>query len=288
MKVLVAGSSGLIGTAIVAGLTKAGHEVFKLQHGKNWDPENKKLDPLSVEGFDLIINMSGENIFGRWTPEKKKKILKSRVDSTTLLADTIVKLKAPPKLFINASAIGYYGNRGDELLMESSPPGNDFLADVCRQWEDAVIPIKNAGIRTVIMRTGIVLSPDGGALKNMLLPFKLGLGGVIGSGSQYMSWIAIDDVVAALLHCVEHEKCEGVFNLVAPEPVTNAKFTATLGKVLHRPTFMSQPVFLMKVLFGEMVEALLLSSTRVEPQKLLKSGYRFLYPELEGALGHLL
>ncbi|MBA3237841.1 MAG: TIGR01777 family protein [Parachlamydiaceae bacterium] len=288
MKVLVAGSSGLIGTALVAGLTKSGYEVLKLQHGKNWDSENKKLDPSIVEGVDLIINLAGENIFGRWSVAKKEKILKSRVNSTALLADTVVKLKVPPKLFINASAIGYYGNRGNEILSESSLQGNDFLSDVCHQWETALIPAKNAGIRTIMMRTGVVLSPNGGALKNMLLPFKLGLGGVIGSGSQYMSWIAIDDVVAALLHCVEHEECEGAINFVAPDPVTNAKFTAMLGDVLHRPTFMPQPVFLMRALFGEMVDALLLSSTRVEPQKLMRTGYQFLYPELKNALKHLL
>lgn len=287
MKTLVAGSSGLIGTAIIAGLRNAGHEVFKLQHGKNWDPENNQLDLTQIEGFDLIVNLSGENIFGRWSTAKKEKILKSRVDSTTLLANTVLKLKIPPKLFINASAIGYYGDRGDEILTESSSSGNDFLADVCHQWEAAATPLMHAGIRTIMMRTGIVLSPDGGALKNMLFPFKLGLGGVIGSGSQYMSWIAVDDVVAALLHCVVNKECAGPVNFVAPNPATNATFTRTLGEVLHRPTFMPQPVFLMRAIFGEMADALLLSSTRVEPEKLLKSGYRFLFPELEGALRHL-
>ncbi len=299
MKILIAGSSGLIGTALCGALTSADSEVVKLERSKTatdpmsifWDPENEELAPHKIEGFDVIINLSGENVFGKWTPEKKRKILESRVQTTSLLAKTIAVLHSPPQLFLNASAVGYYGNRGDEVLTEQSSPGKDFLADVCRQWEQASLltnPTLQKNVRCAIIRTGIVLSPLGGTLKTMLLPFYLGLGGKIGFGNQYMSWIAIEDVIGAIFFIIQHKTCCGAFNLVSPEPVTNQQFTKTLGKVLNRSTILPFPTFAARLFLGEMVDSLLLSSIRAKPQKLMENDYTFLYPELEGALRHLL
>ncbi|MBA3603038.1 MAG: TIGR01777 family protein [Parachlamydiaceae bacterium] len=297
MKVLIAGSSGLLGTALCGALALTGTQVYRLERTKSsnhpnsifWDPEKDELDPIMIEGFDVIINLAGENIFGRWSSNKKHKILESRVQTTSLLAKTIAELDSPPELFLNASAIGYYGDRGIELLTESSPAGEGFLADVCKQWELAAEPAKEqTKVRCAIIRIGIVLSPQGGSLKTMLVPFKLGLGGQIGSGEQYMSWISIDDVLGAIFYIIQHKNCAGVFNLSAPEPVTNHDFTTTLGKVLNRPTFLPFPTSPARLVFGEMVDALLLSSTRVEPKKLVENGYKFLYQNLERALRHLL
>lgn len=295
MKVLIAGSSGLLGAAISSALTVAGCQTFKLKRTETaedsndilWNPYKGILDPMNIEGFDVIINLAGENILGRWTPEKKRLLLDSRLSSTNLLVNTISKLNFPPELFINASAIGYYGDRGDELLTEFSPKGEGFLPEVCSQWEKAAEVVKASNVRCAILRIGLVLSPDGGALKNMLLPFKLGLGGKIGSGSQYMSWIAIDDIVGAIFHIIQNKKCQGVFNLTSFEPVTNEEFTTTLGSVLQRPTFLTVPAFAIRLLLGEMGQALLLSSARVKPQRLLESEYQFLYPHLKDALEHL-
>lgn len=295
MKVLIAGSSGLLGTAISSALAATGCQIYKLKRnetGENaseifWDPSKGILDPLSIEGFDVIINLAGDNILGRWTPEKKRLLLDSRISSTNLLVNTISKLNFPPELFINASAIGYYGDRGDELLTESSPAGNGFLPDICKRWEEAAVGVKTAHVRCAILRIGLVLSPDGGALKNMLLPFKLCLGGKIGSGKQYMSWIAIDDIVGAVLHIIQNKNCQGIFNLTSFEPVTNDEFTKTLGGVLQRPTFLTVPAFAVRLLFGELGEALFLSSTRAKPERLLESEYQFLYPHLKDALIHL-
>jgi uncharacterized protein (TIGR01777 family) len=291
MKVLIAGSSGLIGTALCGALALTGSQIYRLERKKSsdpnsifWDPKNNVLDSKMIEGFDVIINLAGENIFGRWSASKKHDILESRVQTTSLLAKTIAMLDSPPEIFLNGSAIGYYGDRGNEVLTESSSPGEGFLADVCKQWELAVEPAKNTKVRCAILRTGVVLSSKGGSLKTMLLPFKLGLGGQIGSGEQYMSWISIEDVLGAIFHIIQHKNCEGVFNLSAPEPVTNKEFTVTLGKVLNRPTFLPFPLLPARLIFGEMVDALLLSSTRVKPKRLLESGYKFLYPQLESAL----
>ncbi len=296
MKVLIAGSSGLLGTALCGALALTGSQVYRLERTKSsdhpnsifWDPEKGALDSKMIEGFDVIINLAGENIFGRWSADKKHKILESRVQTTSLLAKTIAKLDSPPELFLNSSAIGYYGDRGNEVLTESSPAGESFLADVCTQWEHAMGPAQQTKVRCAIIRTGVVLSPQGGSLKMMLLPFKLGLGGQIGSGEQYMSWISLDDVLGAIFYIIQHKNCAGVFNLSAPQPVTNHNFTTTLGKVLNRPTFLTLPIFPARLVFGEMVDALLLGSTRVEPKRLVENGYKFLYPNLEGALRHLL
>lgn len=295
MKVLIAGSSGLLGTAISSALTDAGIKVFKLKREETtenaldilWNPEKGSLDPLNIEGFDVIINLAGENILGRWTEEKKKRLLDSRISSTNLLVNTISKLNFPPELFINASAIGYYGDRGDELLTESSSAGQGFLPEVCKQWEQAAEGVRSSNVRLAILRIGLVLSPKGGALKNMLPAFKLGLGGKIGSGKQYMSWIAIDDIVGAVLHIIQNKNCQGVFNLTSPEPATNAEFTKSLGSVLQRPTFFTVPAFAIRFLLGELGQDLLLSSTRVKPERLLESEYQFLYPHLRDALKHL-
>ncbi len=296
MKVLIAGSSGLLGTTISSALEATGCRTFKLKRTQTtenstdilWNPTTGMLNPIDIEGFDVIINLAGENILGKWTSEKKKRLLESRISSTKVLVDAISKLNFPPELFINASAIGFYGDRGDEELIESSPAGEGFLSDLCIQWEEAAKNIKNTDVRCVIMRIGTVLSQDGGALKNMLPPFKLGMGGKLGSGNQFMSWIDIDDLVGAVFHLIQHKDCHGIFNLTSPQPVTNKEFTQTLGTVLHRPTFLTLPAFAVRLLFGELGQAVLLSSTRVKPQKLLDRGYSFIYPNLKEALENLI
>lgn len=292
MKVLIAGSSGLIGSAIRQALLEAGDDPYRLLRSKplesktdiNWDPAKGILNPSDIEGFDVVIDLTGESIIGRWTPEKKRRILDSRVSSTRLLIDTFSKLESPPKVLIVASAIGYYGDRGDEPLTENSPAGEGFLSEVCKRREQTAENVKTTGTRLVILRIGVVLSRDGGALQKMLPVFRCGLGGKIGSGTQYMSWIAIDDLIGAVLHIIRHEACNGVFNMTSPEPVINDEFTKTLGSVLHRPTFMAVPAFPIRLLLGEAGQELFLSSLRVEPQKLLDAGYKFQYPSLKDAL----
>lgn len=297
MKVLISGSSGLVGSELVKALKNRGHEVVRLvrsekQMGQGtllWDPEHRELDPQNFEGFDAVVHLAGENISsGRWTNEKKRKIKDSRVLSTHMLSELMARLESPPKVHINASAIGYYGDTGDEVVDESSPPGEGFLAEVCQKWEAATRPSEQRGIRVVKLRIGVVLSKEGGALGKMLVPFKLGLGGVVGSGDQYMSWISIDDLVGVFLHVLGNSSIQGPVNAVAPHPVTNRKFTKTLGGVLKRPTIFPLPAFAARFIFGEMADALLLSSSRVAPEKLLETGYSFLYPDLSDALKHLL
>ena len=300
MKILVTGSTGLIGSALVSFLTTGGHEVTRLVRSKSrraidgipvlvWDPGSGKLDPAALEGLDGVIHLAGESIAAaRWTPAQKSRIVESRVKSTFLLAETLAKLSYPPKVLICSSAIGYYGNRGDEQLNEDSFSGSDFLSRVCREWEMATSPASKKGIRVVHIRTGIVLSPAGGALAKMLTPFRIGVGGVIGNGQQYMSWIALDDVVGTYHHALLNETLRGPVNAVSPSPVTNRVFTKTLGKVLRRPTIFPLPAFAARLGFGEMADALLLSSARVVPRKLLSSGYQFRFLDLEKALRHLL
>lgn len=295
MKILVTGSSGLVGSALVPFLTTGGHEVVRLVRGEGksgtitWSPANDTLDPAAIEGFDAVVHLAGENIGeGRWTDAKKREIRESRVRSTRLLAKTLASLKQPPKVLVSASAIGYYGDRGEELLTEDSPPGNDFLADVCREWEAAADEAREAGLRVVHLRTGVVLSPNGGALAKMLLPFKLGLGGVIGSGKQYWSWIALDDLVGVIHHALINESVSGPLNAVAPHAVTNREFTRTLGTVLRRPTRFPLPGVVARTVLGEMARPLLLSSAQVRPVKLEQTGYLFRFPELEPALRHAL
>jgi len=297
MNVLVTGSTGLVGSALVSFLAGGGHRVTRLVRSPQsttepvavWDPEKGQIDAAPLEDMDAVIHLAGENIAGgRWNTERKARIRDSRVKGTRLLSETLARLARPPKAFLSASAIGYYGSRGDEVMREDSSPGTDFLADVCRDWEAAAAPARDKGIRVVFMRIGVICSPRGGALAKMLTPFKLGAGGRVGDGGQYMSWIALDDVVGAIHHCWMTESLQGPVNLVAPNPVTNLEFTKTLGRVLGRPTIMPLPGFAARLMFGELADALLLSSTRVEPSRLLATNYAFRFPHLEEALRHLL
>jgi uncharacterized protein (TIGR01777 family) len=295
MKVLVSGPHGLIGSALRSFLTTGEHDVVGLTRSKSsdseiaWDPNAGQLDAAQLRGFDAVIHLAGENIAGaRWTDEVKNRIRDSRVKGTTLLCQQLAQLEMPPKVLVCASAIGIYGDRGDERLDETSQLGNDFLADVCRQWEAATEPARARGIRVVNLRFGIVLSPAGGALAKMLLPFKMGVGGVVGSGQQYMSWITLDDAVGAIHHALVRDDIAGPVNGTAPNPITNREFTKTLGKVLSRPTIIPMPAFAARLAFGEMADALLLAGARVIPAKLESTNYEFRFPQLEGALRHLL
>ena len=295
MHIVVSGSSGLVGSALVSSLTAGGHRVTRLVRrapgGPDiaWDPAEGVRDLPKLEGVDGVVHLAGENIAaGRWTEARKAEIRRSRVEGTRRLSESVAKLSRRPKVLVSASAIGFYGDRRDEILTEDSAPGGDFLAQVCREWEAATEPASRAGIRVVQLRFGMILSPAGGALKKMLLPFKMGAGGRIGSGTQYMSWIAIDDAIGAIHHSLSTESLTGPVNAVAPTPVTNAEFTRTLARVLSRPAIAPMPAFAARLAFGELADALLLSSQRVMPTRLQASGYRFRYPELEAALRHLL
>jgi uncharacterized protein (TIGR01777 family) len=254
-----------------------------------WDPAEGQIESSGLEGLDAVVHLAGENIAaGRWTAEQKAKIRDSRIKGTELLCSTLARLARPPKVLVSASAVGYYGDRGAESLREESPPGSGFLAEVSRQWEAATEATARMEIRVALPRFGVVLSPAGGALAKMLPPFRMGAGGKLGSGKQYMSWVALDDAVGAIHQMLSDGALRGPVNVVAPNPVTNLEFTKTLGRVLSRPTVASVPSFAARLVFGEMADALLLASTRVEPAKLQNAGYRFRYPELEGALRHLL
>ena len=297
MRVLLTGSSGLIGSELVPYFRAAGHSVTRLvrrpahEGGKEiaWDPAEGKLDPAALDDFDAAIHLAGENLAARrWSPEVKASIRESRAESTSLLASTLAELKHPPKILVSASAVGIYGDRGDDTLDETSAAGKGFLADVCRAWEGATEVAAAMGIRVVTLRTGFVLSAAGGGLSKMLTPFKLGLGGRLGSGRQYMSWIAIDDLVEVINHVVAREALRGPVNATGPNPVTNAEFTRTLGQVLGRPTIFPMPGFAARLAFGEMADEILLAGQRVMPSKLLASGFKFRYPELVLALRHVL
>lgn len=280
MKILITGSSGLVGSALVGSLSGDGHSITRLVHGQPW--------PL-LEGHDAVVHLAGESIAtGRWTPAKKARIRESRVVFTRRLAEALARLAQPPKVFLCASAIGFYGDRGDEVLREASAPGSGFLADVCRDWEAATQPVAERGVRVVNLRFGVILSASGGALAKMLTPFKLGAGGVMGNGRQWMSWIALDDAIGAIRYGLTTDFLHGPINVVAPNPVTNREFTKTIGRVLGRPTVFPLPAFVARLAFGEMADPLLLSSQRVEPAQLVASGYRFKFPTIEGALRHLL
>jgi uncharacterized protein (TIGR01777 family) len=296
MKVAITGSSGLIGSALVPVLTTGGHEVVRLvrrppKEGDEarWDPETGAVDSGALEGVDAVVHLAGENIAGsRWTEARKALLRSSRVGPTGLLARTLAGLTRKPQVLVSASAVGYYGHRGDTWVTEKDAPADDFLGRLSVEWEAAAEPARRAGIRVVHPRIGIVLSPRGGALGKMLLPFKAGLGGVLGPGTQYMSWIALDDLLGVLRHLLDRADLAGPLNAVAPEPVTNAVFTKTLGRVLGRPTVVPAPAFALRLAFGEMADAALIASTRVKPDRLLATGYRFRFPDLEGALRHLL
>lgn len=297
MKILFSGSHGLVGTALIKSLeADGGHEIFRLvRHYPEsssqieWSPDRYSIALARIEGFDAVVHLAGESIAeGRWTDAKKKKIRESRVKGTRLLGDALANLTEPPKVMISASAIGYYGNRGDEVLTEASAPGDDFLSEVCVEWEKATELATEKGIRVVNARFGIILDSKGGALAKMLPPFRMGIGGRIGSGKQWMSWIALDDVVGGIKFALTNEALNGPVNFVAPNPVTNSEFTKTLGKALSRPTIFPIPAFGVRLVFGEMGDALLLSGQRVDPACLNDTGYQFLYSQLQPALRHVL
>ncbi len=297
MKILISGSTGLIGSSLLPCLHTRGHDVTRLVRRLpepggievHWNPARGELASSDLEGLDAVVHLAGENIAsGRWTPEKKVRIRESRVQGTRLLAKALSEVSRRPSVFVSTSATGYYGHRGEEILTEDSPPGSGFMAEVCRQWEEATRAAAGAGIRVVILRFGVVLTPRGGMLAKMLMPFRLGLGGKIGTGRQYMSWISMDDLVGVILHALAADSLKGVVNAVSPDPVTNLEFTRALGRVLRRPAFLSVPAPAVRLLLGEMADELLLASQRVEPSRLKTSGYRFKHPDLESALRHLL
>ena len=290
MKVLIAGASGLVGSALIPALEAEGGEVTRLVRTSagageiEWHPNNDQIDATKLEGFDAIINLAGENIAGgRWTDDVKRKIHDSRVNGTHLLSEAIAGLKQQPKVFLCASATGIYGDRDEETLDEQSDSGGGFLAGVCREWEQATEPASAAGVRTVNLRFGPILAREGGMLAKLLTPFKMGMGGKVGSGKQYISWVAIDDVVGAIKLALKDESIRGPLNIVSPRPVTNEEFTKTLGHVLSRPTALSVPAFAARLAFGEMADEMLLTSQRVIPKRLNDAGYEFEFPELEGA-----
>lgn len=293
LDILVSGASGLIGSALVPFLTAGGHTITRLVRREvedaaseiHWDPSRGELDPAQLEGFDAVIHLGGANIAdGRWTPARRREIRRSRVESTELLARTLARLDSKPSVFLVASAIGIYGDRGDEVLDEGSAPGAGFLPDVSQAWEAASEPARDAGIRVVQLRLGAVLSAAGGALRKMLPPFKLGLGGRIGSGRQALSWIAIDDVLGVVHHALHSPALEGPVNAVSPQSASNAELTRTLGRVLGRWTFARMPAFLARLAFGPMARDVLLASSDVRPRRLLEDGYEFLQPDLERTL----
>ena len=296
MDVLVSGSTGLIGTALVPSLEERGHRVVRLvrsggggRDSVRWDPSAGTIEADRLEGIDAVVHLAGESIAsGRWTAQKKARIMESRKAGTKLLAEAIAGLGTPPRVMISTSAIGYYGDRGNELLRETSEPGGLFLSKVCVEWEAAADPAREAGIRVVHPRIGIVLTLKGGALRQTLPIFKLGLGGKIGSGRQYWAWVSLDDVVGSTVFAMENDSLEGPVNVVAPNPPTNAEYTKVLGRVLNRPTIFPLPAPAARLMLGEVADELLLPSARVEPAKLKEAGYEYRHPELEGAFRHLL
>lgn len=292
-RILVSGASGPIGKALLPAFKAQGSTVVRLTRGKpsgpseiQWDV-NQPLSPEAVSGIDAVVHLAGETIAGRWTEEKKWRIRESRVQGTKNLAESIAKATQRPSAFVCASAIGYYGNRGDEVLREDSAAGSDFLSDVCREWEAAASPVAHAGILTSHTRFGLVLSRDGGALPQMLTPFRLGVGGRIGDGKQWWSWIDIQDLAGAIVHVLKMG-LSGPVNIVSPNPVTNAEFTKALGSVLSRPAMFPVPAFAARLAFGQMADELLLASQKVEPASLLNSGFEFKFTELKKSLRSLL
>ena len=295
MNILITGSSGLIGSALNESLTSNGHKVFCMRRTQSkdepfsWQPSENIIKIDQTIDLDAVIHLAGASIAGgRWNKQRKKIILESREIGTRLLSESLAKLENKPKVLISCSAIGYYGNSGEQIVDESSNPGSGFLADVCQKWENATKPASKSGIRTANIRIGIVLSPLGGALQKMLFPFKMGLGGIIGHGQQYMSWISINDITKSIQFIIEDNSIAGPVNLVSKNPATNQAFTKTLGSVLNRPTLFPLPAFVARLIFGEMADALLLSSTRVIPKKLEEAGYKFIDEDLQVTLKSLL
>lgn len=302
MRVLVSGASGLVGSALVRRLSEPGAapepaQVLRLvrrpprpQAGEiAWDPQAGQLSPEALEGLDAVVHLAGENIgAGRWTADKKARIRASRVEGTSLFARALARLARPPRVLVCASAVGWYGDRGEEELDEASPPGTGFLAGVCREWEAATEPAASAGVRVVLARFGVILARHGGALGRMLPLFRWGLGGRLGSGRQYMSWIALDDAVRAIQFLLDSDALRGPVNVVAPWPVTNREFTAALGRVLRRPALCAAPAFMLRLALGEMADEMFLAGARAVPRRLAEQGFVFDHPELESALARLL
>ena len=296
MKIAVSGSTGLIGSPLVEALRERGADVVRLVRPPRtagvgtllWDPDRGTIDRAGLEGVDAVIHLSGENVFGRWSAAKKQRIRESRVGTTRLISDTIAGLRQRPAALLAASAIGYYGDQGAAELTERSPAGDDFLAEVAREWEAATASAARAGVRVVNMRFGVVLTPNGGALGKMLPPFRLGVGGPIGGGSQYVSWIERDDLTRAIQHLLERQDLAGPVNMTAPTPVTNREMATILGKVLRRPAVLPVPSFALKMAFGAEGAELLMSGQRVLPERLTATGFTFRFPTLEPALRHLL
>ena len=291
-RTLISGSTGLIGRSLVRRLESSGHEVVRLVRpdtrsdaaGVSWDPARGVLDPSAVEGFDAVVHLAGENIADRrWSEEQKRRIRDSRVGGTTLLSTTLANLNHPPAVFACASAGGYYGNRGDELLSDTAEPGTDFIASATKEWEEACDPAAQAGIRVVNMRIGVVLTASGGMLKRVLPIFKMGLGGRLGSGSQFFSWITLEDVIESAVWAMEKEELSGGINITSPNPLTNAEFTRALGRAVGRPAVFSVPRFALRIMQGDLSDVVL-SSLRMDPQRMLQSGFEFSQPEIDGAL----
>lgn len=295
MEILLTGSNGFVGSYLRQYFMANNHSVRRLVRSQPksedqflWVPDEQKLDVKALEGVDVVIHLAGENILGLWTQKKKNAIMESRRQSTQLIAQKINEMSQPPKLLINASAIGYYGNCGDEIVDETAPKGDGFLADVCNEWEKATSAAEEKGVRVVKLRIGIVMGTTGGPLQKMLLPFKLCLGGRLGSGKQYMSWISIDDIAGIVDHIIANEDVRGAVNACAPNPVTNLELTKTLGKVLSRPTIFPVPRFPFKIIAPQMSKEVMFSSTRAKPQKILDAGYSFQHNHLQEALQYLL
>lgn len=296
MKIVVAGASGFIGRALVPALRADGHEVCRLvrttENAGNaccWDPASRRIEPGLTDDVDVAINLAGENVAaGRWTAARRERIRSSRVNATQTLVDALIRQQRPPRLLINASAVGIYGGRGNEELTEDAMPGDGFLADVCREWEAAARAVEPRGVRVVMLRFGLVLDRDGGALGKILPMFRLGLGGPLGSGAQWMSWIARDDVIGIVRFAIEHPECRGPVNVVAPTPITNREFTIELGRTLGRPAVLPVPAAILRAVFGQMADETLLASTRAIPTRLREWGYRFRHATLPDALPAIL
>lgn len=295
MRIAITGSHGLIGSALAVALQARGDRVVRLVRDASggagdvaWDPAGGHIDAGGLEGVDAVIHLAGESLVSRWTAEQKKKIRESRLLGTRVLADALAGLHARPRVMIGASAVGYYGDRGDEVLTETSGPGTGFLAELCQEWEGAASPVRAAGIRLAHPRFGIVLAGQGGVLAKMAPVFRLGAGGPLGHGRQYLPWIALDDVVGAILFAVDRSDLDGPINVVAPKPVTNREFTSALGRALGRPALIPVPAAALRALFGEMADEALLTSERVEPARLAGAGYVFRLADLDAALRHAL
>lgn len=291
-RMIITGASGLTGRALVPFLQAQGHEVRTLGRSAGsdlqWSPEQGTLDPQALVGCDAVVHLAGEPLTGRWTAAKRRAIMDSRRVGTRLLAEALASVPTPPRVLISASAIGYYGDCGEAVLTETDGPGQGFLTEVCQAWEAATAPAPQAGLRVIHLRLGVVATSHGGAFPMMLLPLRYGLGGRVGSGRQYLSWVALPDLLAIISHCLASETLSGPVNAVAPAPVTNAQFTSLAARLLHRPALFAAPAFALRAALGEMADEMLLSSARVMPKRLLDTGFAFAYPDLQGALSALL